>query len=187
MSAAALRILVVAAPPGATENLLDRLLLRGWASYPVDSMSEAQAVLRTIQFDVVLAAERLPDGRGYDLSPVVASSCGTLLVCISLSESYLWLPVLSEGARVLGKRAINHDSLGGELEEILSTARSRRERSAAALSSQSRSKREIPPRKKDLPASSDPLPQAVSAAAVAAAEGRLHPAIANSNRVRAAK
>ena len=144
---AALRILIVGAPESATGEMLERLLLRGWASYSVDSLAEAQAVLQTIQFDVILAAERLPDGRGYDLSPSVAVFSGTLLVCVSLSESFLWLPVLVEGSRVLGKRAIHHDALEFEIEDVLASARYKRSRAAAHASG----KKAIPPRRRGSP------------------------------------
>jgi hypothetical protein len=142
----ALRILVVGAPLNSTDAILARLTQNGWGSYGVDSLAEAKDVLRTIQFDVVLAAEHVPDGLGYDLTEEMISRKRSLLVRVNLSESCIWLPVVADGVRVLGKRAVNQQMLELELETLLlRSAKKRTGEAGAAL--QPHSKREIPPRR----------------------------------------
>jgi hypothetical protein len=82
-------------------------------------LAEANSVLGTFQFDIVLAPETLPDGSGYELAAQVAAQSGSLVVSVELSETSLWLPVIVRGARVLGERALNITTLEWDLEEIL--------------------------------------------------------------------
>ena len=116
----AMRILVIGRPLASTTGTLKRLALRGWGSHCVRTLLEARELLETFQFDVVLALETLPDGRGYDISGAVIDLSGTLLVGVPLSESLLWLAVVDRGSRVLGKRALHTASLETELETRLS-------------------------------------------------------------------
>lgn len=114
-----------------------RLLVVGDASLPAESVMQSlsrrgaqQAIARTVQeailrlgdfrFDVVLSSEFLPDGRAYELMPIVERKGGSLLVAVALSESALWLPVIENGRRVLGTRALNARVLESELEGLLS-------------------------------------------------------------------
>jgi hypothetical protein len=83
-------------------------------------IGDAEVVLKTFRFDVVLAEEGLPDGRGYDLTDAVAKAGTSLFVAVALSESSLWLPVVDCGERSLGKRALNQAALEAEIEIILS-------------------------------------------------------------------
>lgn len=146
MPVPALRILVVGAPLHSTDAILARMTQHGWGSYEVETLSEAMDVLRTIQFDVVLAAEHVADGLGYDLTEELVSRTKSLLVCVNLSESCIWLPVVADGVRVLGKRAVNQQMLELELETLLlRSAKKRTGEAEAAL--QPPSKREIPPRR----------------------------------------
>lgn len=147
MSAKALRILAVGPPGTSTDAILERLQFRGWGSYGVETLAEAQGVLRTIRFSIILAAEQLRDGRGYDLAEEVALQDGTLLVCVSLSESSLWLPVVIDGARTLGQRAINEHLLEHELAVLLSGAAKRMAPKEGTAFAQAFGKREMPPRR----------------------------------------
>jgi hypothetical protein len=81
----------------------------------VETVAEAEASLRETRFDIVLASEFLPDGRGYDLTGCVVDSSATLLVAIALSEACLWLPVVQHGIRTLGDRALNSHTLQSEI------------------------------------------------------------------------
>ncbi|HKS80876.1 MAG TPA: hypothetical protein VJR23_05180 [Candidatus Acidoferrales bacterium] len=157
MPAKALRILAVGPPNLSTDAVLERLLFRGWGSYAVESLAEAKSVLRTIRFAIVLAAEELRDGRGYDLSEDVASRDATLLVCVSLSISCLWLPVVVDGTRTLGQFAINEHLLEQELVLLLSGAAKRTAAQQESVLAKAIGKREIPPRRRE--------PAAASAAA----------------------
>jgi hypothetical protein len=115
-----MRVLVVGPVAPDTAATLQRLGRHGWGSYSVDSLSDAISVFKTIRFDVVLAAENLRDGRGYELAARAADALATLLVSITLSESCLWLPVVYSGENVLGERALNPRMLESELELLLS-------------------------------------------------------------------
>jgi hypothetical protein len=99
--------------------MLARLTNRGFGSRTVETLREARDLLGTFRWDVVLAAESLVDGRGYDLTEIVARRSGTLLVGVPLSESCLWLPVVERGALVLGRRALNGRALEVELDLVL--------------------------------------------------------------------
>lgn len=168
MPSSALRILVVGSHLASTNAVLRRLLFRGWASYAVDTLSQAQSVLRTIQFDIVLASEHLPDGRGYDLTASVAQSSGTLLVCVALSENCLWLPVLEEGTRVLGDRAINSNGLEHDMERLLASSSHKRSSDSQRGDGRPGSKREIPPRRKQIAENNSPVQLALPASGTAA-------------------
>lgn len=115
-----MRVLVVGPLAPDTAAVLERLARHNWGSYAVESLSESKSVIKTLRFDVILAAEFLCDGRGYELAPRVAEFMATLLVSVTLSESCLWLPVVYCGENVLGQRALNPRMLESELEFLLS-------------------------------------------------------------------
>lgn len=121
MPACVMRILVVGAPLPSTVSSLRHLTARGWGSRCVPTVQEAVDLLATFHFDLVLARETLPDGRGYDIAGRIARQSGTLLVGVSLSEGCLWLPVIERGAKVLGTRAIHSARLESEMEVLLGT------------------------------------------------------------------
>jgi hypothetical protein len=107
MPARAVRILVVGHVGPPLRALLDRLVCHGWRSYSVETCAEAQTVLRTLQFDVVLAMEELADGNGFQLWQEVARRSASLFVQVALSEGHLWLPAVERGKRTLGERALD--------------------------------------------------------------------------------
>jgi hypothetical protein len=119
MSAAAVRILVVGNSSASTESTLKALARSGWDSHTVGTVREGDAVLRTIRFHLTLAAEKLPDGTGYQLATLIAQQCGNLFISVPLSETCLWLPAVEHGMRSLGQRALNPLTLATEAEIIL--------------------------------------------------------------------
>jgi hypothetical protein len=119
MAALRMRILVVGAPSRGTQSTLSRLAICGWGSRTVATLREAEVLVNTFRFDMVLATESLPDGRAYAMTQMVARQSGTLIVGIALSESCLWLPVVELGRRVLGARALNPEQLEREAEKVL--------------------------------------------------------------------
>ena len=119
MPALVMRVLVVGAPSRGTQAILSRLAIRGWGSRTVETLREAEVLVNTFRFDIVLATESLPDGRAYAMTQMIARREGTLLVAIALSESCLWLPVVEQGRRVLGTRALRPEQLEREAETIL--------------------------------------------------------------------
>lgn len=155
MSPVAVRILVVGQPGAGTSATLSRLAQKGLAAHSTRSIANAKTLLDTLQVDVVLADENLPDGRGYDLAESLEKLSATLFVSVALSESCLWLPVVERGDRSLGRRALTPQMLELELESLLSGAN--RE------TAQSNAKRAIPPRRRTLSSiasshHSDPAP-----------------------------
>jgi len=149
----ALRILVVGAPLHSTDATLARMTQHGWGSHNVETLAEAKDVLSTFQFDVVLADEHVPDGLGYDLTEEVIARAKSLLVRVSLSESSIWLPVVADGIRVLGKRAVNQQMLELEIETLLARAAKSRASETDFAQQQLPPKREIPPRRRGVAAS----------------------------------
>ncbi len=119
MPALGMRILVVGTPSRGTQAILSRLANSGWGARTVDTVREAEVLVNTFRFDLILAAESLPDGRAYGMTETVVRRDGTLLVAIALSESCLWLPVVDLGTKVLGTRALNPEQLEQEAEKIL--------------------------------------------------------------------
>ena len=119
MPAIGMRILAVGKLSRGTQAILSRLANNGWGARTVDTAREAEVLVNTFRFDLILAAESLPDGLAYALTATVARREGTLLVAIALSESCLWLPVVDLGAKVLGTRALNPEQLEQEAEKIL--------------------------------------------------------------------
>jgi hypothetical protein len=119
MPAAAVRILVVGNSIVSTESTLKGLARSGWESHAVKTVREADAVLRTIRFQLTLATEKLPDGTGYDLSTLIAQQSGNLFISVPLSETCLWLPAVENGVRSLGQRSLNPLTLATEAELIL--------------------------------------------------------------------
>jgi hypothetical protein len=161
------RILVVGATSSDTSALLTGLATRGLGSHCVDTVREAQDVLETFPFEIVLAAESLADGRGYELAGVVTRNWGTLLVGVALSESCLWLPVVERGANVLGKRALNANMLESELSMLLCARTCERRpdviRDSAPASTRPALQRTLSPRRKISAASSAIIPRTSSA------------------------
>jgi hypothetical protein len=119
MFATPVRILVVGLNNATTQGMLERWRRSGWGSHAVDSVQEAETVLKTIRFKVILAAEKVGDDSGYELAPVVERQSGNLFISVALSETCLWLPVIEQGARSLGKRAVNPWVLETEVETVL--------------------------------------------------------------------
>jgi hypothetical protein len=115
----ATRILVVGHTCSSTTVTLQKLERTGCAFHSVDTIAEAETAMRTTAFDIVLAAETTPDGRGYDLTNCVANHSATLLISIALSEACLWLPVVQHGVRTLGERALNSFTLQSEITALL--------------------------------------------------------------------
>jgi hypothetical protein len=120
MPAKAVRILAVGSAGPHLSALLERLARNGWASYSVETFVEARTVLRTLQFEVILAAEYLVDGSGFQLAREMGLRPASLFVDVSLSEGHLWLPVVERGANTLGERALDPASFEQELGELLS-------------------------------------------------------------------
>jgi hypothetical protein len=113
-----MRVLTVGAACARASAARDALGVRAWSAYPADTVREAGEILGTFQFDAVLAEENLPDGTGYDLAEAVTRRGISLFVGVALSESWLWLPVVERGVPILGKRALDQERLGAELEAI---------------------------------------------------------------------
>jgi CheY-like chemotaxis protein len=115
------RILVVGSCSTGFSAALLCLAAHGWTPSVVRGLEEAVDALEKSRFDVVLSAELLPDGSGYDLAQAVARQASTLWVGVPLSESCLWLPVVEHGRKVLGRRAFNARVIEAELEALLDT------------------------------------------------------------------
>ena len=119
MSNVTRRILVVAPRDPVASTIVERLARHGWACQVVNRLTEARAALCENEYEVVLAAERISDGRGYELTEVVAGLSSSLLIGVTLSDSYLWLPAVERGVRTLGIRAINPAMLEEFMEDLL--------------------------------------------------------------------
>jgi len=118
MAAISIQVLVVGTTAAGTEAMLLRLEARGWGARRVNTVAEAKELMATFRFAVVLAAENLRDGNGYDLAELVGRQAGDLFVGITLTDM-LWLPAVERGVFVLGHRALNANVFENELELAL--------------------------------------------------------------------
>ena len=124
MPATPASILAVGTPALLPPRILNRLGAHGWRCRRTGTLREALSVLRGgARFDVVLAAESIGDGSGYDLTRSVMASFGTLFVGIPLTEGHLWLPVVEGGRKVLGQQALSSSMLEPEMEMVASGLR----------------------------------------------------------------
>jgi hypothetical protein len=115
-------MLVIGPMSPATRATLEHLQRMGWGSHAAETLREAAIILKTIRFRVVLSAEFLSGGSGYELGPLVAGQNGSLFIAVALSESCLWLPVVENGVKSLGKRAINQWTLENEVQALLGSS-----------------------------------------------------------------
>jgi DNA-binding response OmpR family regulator len=138
MASSALQILVIGPPALVSISSLGRLKQNGWNTRTTHTLQEAREILERTSFDLVLAAESLPDGRGYDVSAIVSKQSGTLMVGVALSEASLWLPVIERGANVFGVRAFNACTLESEVEKLLAMAGDEDTKQRSSDSSQER-------------------------------------------------
>jgi hypothetical protein len=118
----AVRILVVGLVSLRLGPLLARLAHEGWGSYVVQSIAEARTVFRTLQFDLVLAAERLSDGTGFELAQEVGRRSASLFVEVGMSGGHVWLPVLERGTRTMGQSALDLTDLEWDVRQVFSGA-----------------------------------------------------------------
>ena len=118
MPTSAVRILVVGPLTEATCDMSQRLERHGWATHTVGTLREAQIVLQTIRFPLVLAGETWRRDR-LDLTKWVTQQELTLMVGLQLTDTWLWLPVVDAGERALGTRALNPVMLEAEIERLL--------------------------------------------------------------------
>jgi DNA-binding NtrC family response regulator len=86
MSNAARRILVVAPRGPTTNTTVEQLARHGWGCQVVDLLTEAKEELKKTKYEIVLAAEHMAAGRGYDLTDVIAERSSSLLVGVMLSD-----------------------------------------------------------------------------------------------------
>lgn len=120
MSVSSSEILIVGTTSSSTDRLVFRLTPRGHKARHVDTLAAAKLLSKTVQFNVTLASENLPDGRGYDLARLVARNFGYLYVGVPLTET-LWLPVIERGTVVFGQRALNANVFENEVEMVIRT------------------------------------------------------------------
>jgi hypothetical protein len=125
MSISVFQILTVGQATLHTLVAFKRSACSGWRSRSVATLREAETILKTIRFNVVLCAEKLADGMGYELAPILMRQRGTLYVGVALSETRLWLPVVERGVWSLGDRAMNSALLETEVSEVLGRVQDR--------------------------------------------------------------
>ncbi len=102
------------------ESIAHTLNKRGWKWRTVDSLTSAvHHFAKGGGVQLVLAAEALLDGRGYELTDAVTKLGSSLLVGVMLSEGSVWLPVVERGERTFGRGGIGLAELGSVLDELL--------------------------------------------------------------------
>lgn len=119
MCTARKQVLVVAPRDPITSRTVEQLARYGWACKVVDVLTGAKEELKKGKYEIVLAAESISDGRGYDITELVAQCSSSLLVGVRLSDGYLWLPTVERGVRILGTRAVNPSMLEETMEDML--------------------------------------------------------------------
>jgi len=91
----------------------------GWKKHAVETLCAGENALESGTSGIVLAAEELADGGGYDLIETVKRHAGTLLVAVTLSDSCVWVPVVERGTKTLGRPALHPQMLESVLLEVI--------------------------------------------------------------------
>ena len=113
-------ILLVGLTGSNQESIEQVLRQRDWNWRTAGSLTGAIRDLgRNIGVELVLAAEALLDGRGYELTDAVAKHNLSLLVDVMLSEGHVWLPVVERGERTFGRGGFGVEELGSVVDELL--------------------------------------------------------------------
>jgi len=113
-------ILLVGLTGSNQESIEHVLRQRDWNWRTAGSLTGAIRDLgRNIGVELVLAAEALLDGRGYELTDAVAKQNLSLLVDVMLSEGHVWLPVVERGERTFGRGGFGVAELGSVVDELL--------------------------------------------------------------------
>jgi hypothetical protein len=113
-------ILLVGLAGANQESIAHLLMQRDWNWKAAESLASAVRHLgRMTGLKLVLAAEVLVDGRGYELTDLIARQGSSLLVGVMLSEGEVWLPVVERGERTFGRGGIGMADLGSVVSELL--------------------------------------------------------------------
>lgn len=113
-------ILLVGLTGSNQESIQHVLRQREWSWRTADSLTGAIRELReNIGVELVLAAEALLDGRGYELSDTVVKHNSSLLIDVMLSEGHVRLPVVERGKRTFGRSGFGVAELGSVVDELL--------------------------------------------------------------------
>jgi len=119
MNNRAKRALAVGLGTAGTCAELGQLERKGWKLHAVETLREAELAVKESLYEVILAAEQLSDGWGYDLMDSVIERAKSLLVMLNLSESCLWLPVVERGVKTLGECALHPSTLEVAMEGVI--------------------------------------------------------------------
>jgi len=120
MTYRAKRALAVGLGTAGTCSELVRLERKGWKLHAVETLRDAELAVKESLYEVILAAEQLSDGWGYDLMDSVIERAKSLLVMLNLSEGCLWLPVVERGVKTLGECALHPGTLEVAMEGVVS-------------------------------------------------------------------
>lgn len=133
MAANSKRILTVGLSGGIECAVLAGLERKGWECSGVRTLQGAENALETDEYGIVLAAECLADGEGYDLASSLMRRDGSLFVAVTLSESCLWVPVVEAGTKTLGMCALHPQMLDMVLGGFISAGKLRSIPSGAVM------------------------------------------------------
>jgi hypothetical protein len=113
-------ILLVGLTGSNQESIMHLLKQRDWNWKTADCLTGAIRELGgKVGMELVLAAEALLDGHGYELTGAVTRRGSSLLVDVLLSDGHVWLPVVERGERTFGRGGIGLAELGSVVDELL--------------------------------------------------------------------
>jgi hypothetical protein len=112
------KILVIAGNPKGISFLVARLKKRACDIHIASSCKEANTLVSSQQFDLVLSEFKLRDGSSYPLAASLVGSGSTLIYSYPLESGCCWLPAIRNGQSCWGSMAMRPSEFIGFLDEI---------------------------------------------------------------------
>jgi hypothetical protein len=119
------KILLVAGSPMGVSFLAARLERRACEIQFASSWNEANAMVSSQRFDLVLSECKFWDGSSYPLAASLIGSSTTLVYSYPVESGCWWLPALRNGQSCWGSLAMRPSEFIGFLDNVLSEIRSR--------------------------------------------------------------
>jgi len=127
MAAGTPKILLIAGSPMGVSFLAARLERRACEIQFASSCNEANAMVSSQRFDLVLSEFKFWDGSSYPLAASLLGSSTTLVYSYPVESGCWWLPAVRNGQSCWGSLAMRPSEFIAFLDNVLSEIRSRQD------------------------------------------------------------